>query len=279
MTKSSFNLFYCVRWFLLLMCFFLSETLLAESPSPPVKPFDHSLWDTLLKAHVYPVREGQATEVDYTALKSNRGALKDYLNALSRIKPSEFFQWQEADRLAFLINAYNASTVDLILTKYPELDSIKDLGTFFWTPWKRDFVSLLGETRSLDNIEHQLIRQNFEEPRIHFAVNCASIGCPALWPEAYIGSRLESQLEAAASNFLRDASRNRIEGFGITVSSIFKWYRSDFEEGWQGAYSLHQFLARYADALSLTPMQKQRLENEEMSIRFGRYNWKLNDHR
>lgn len=114
--------------------------------------------------------------------------------------------------MAFLINAYNAATVALILTRYPELDSIKELGSLLRSPWKRRFVDLLGARRSLDDIEHELLREapDFAEPRIHFAVNCASLGCPALRPEAYEAERLEAQLADQTRRFLRDRSRNRL---------------------------------------------------------------------
>ena len=139
----------------------------------------------------------------------------------------------------------------MILTKCPDLESIKDLGSFFQSPWGKSFIPLLGGTRSLDDIEHGLIRGSgrYKDPRVHFAANCASIGCPSLRAEAYVGDRLDEQLEDAARSFLRDRSRNRLDEGELKVSSIFKWYRNDFEKGWRGKHSLAQFLAGYADSL------------------------------
>ena len=171
-----------------------------------------------------------------SASRADRDQLADYLGQLAAVSSREFQQWSRADRLAFLINTYNAWTVELILTEYPDISSIRDLGSLFRSPWSRRFVSLFGEMVSLDHIEHELIRgpDGFQEPRIHFAVNCASVGCPALRQEAYVGDRLESQLEDATGRFLADRSRNRLDGDVLRVSEIFDWYEEDFEQGWRG---------------------------------------------
>ena len=241
--------------------------------------FDHQVWQQLLQNHVYELRGGQATEVDYAGFKQEQQSLQTYLKKLEQISQSEFDRWPKAEQLAFLINAYNAWTVELILTKYPKLDSIKDLGSLFSSPWKKEFIPFLGKTRSLDDIEHGLIRGSgrYNEPRIHFAVNCASIGCPALAREAYTGDKLEQQLERAAALFLQDRSRNRLKGDELEVSSIFKWYRDDFKQGWRGAHSLEAFLAGYALALALSSEQKADLLAEKIDIDFLSYDWDLND--
>jgi len=115
--------------------------------------FDHSAWDTLLKTHVVEIDQGRATQVDYSGMARDRAALKTYLAATSAVTPAAFDAWTKDEQLAFLINAYNAWTVELILTAYPNLESIKDLGSLFQSPWKKRFIPLLGETRSLDDIE------------------------------------------------------------------------------------------------------------------------------
>lgn len=150
--------------------------------------------------------------------------------------------------------------------------------SLFQSPWKKRFIPLLGETRSLDDIEHGLIRGfgRYGEPRIHFAVNCASIGCPALRPEAYVGARLDDQLEDATRRFLADRTRNRFENGTLEVSSIFKWYRDDFEQGWRGTTSLGGFLARYGNDLGLPPQTTTRLAAGQLDIPFLDYNWALN---
>ena len=133
------------------------------------------------------IQDGQASRVDYSAFQKNQKVLQAYLASMSAVSRSEFDSWTKDQQLAFLINAYNAWTIEFVLSAYPDIKSIKDLGSFFSSPWKKEFINLLGETRSLDNIEHTLIRGSgrYNEPRIHFAVNCASIGCPALLNRAY----------------------------------------------------------------------------------------------
>jgi len=240
--------------------------------------FEQSAWDALLKKHVTPLRNGQATQVDYEGFAADRAQLKQYLSAVSAVARAEFDRWDRPAQLAFLINAYNANTVELILTAYPDVASIKDLGSLLRSPWKKKFIPLLGETRSLDDIEHTLIREagRYAEPRIHFAVNCASIGCPALRPEAFLGDRLDAQLEDAARSFLSDRTRNRVEGNALKVSSIFKWYRGDFEKGWHGADNLAVFFVLYRQPLDLDDAAVSRLKAGKMEIDFLDYDWRLN---
>jgi hypothetical protein len=137
----------------------------------------------------------------------------------------------------------------------------------------------LGESRSLDDIEHQLIRGSgrFDEPRIHFAVNCASIGCPALRAEAYVAAKLDAQLADQTSKFLMDRSRNRPTSDGLVLSAIFKWYRDDFEQGWGGIDRLETFLAEQAIALELSAAQLARLQGETLPLQYDDYDWQLND--
>jgi len=168
--------------------------------------------------------------------------------------------------------------VELILTKYPDLESIKDLGSFFQSPWKKRFFSLLGKTRSLDEVEHELIRGSgrYNDPRIHFAVNCASIGCPALRVEAYNGRDLQRQLQEATDLFLSDSTRNRYKNNRLEVSSLFKWYKGDFEKGWRGITSLGGFLADHRRALGLDEQAAARAADNKIDISYLKYNWKLN---
>jgi hypothetical protein len=240
--------------------------------------FDQSAWDSLLKKHVTSLRNGQATQVDYAGFAADRSQLKQYLAAVSAVAPAEFDRWDRPAQLAFLINAYNANTVELILTAYPDVASIKELGSLLRSPWKRRFIPLLGETRSLDDIEHGLIREagHYAEPRIHFAVNCASIGCPALRPEAYVGEKLDAQLEDAARSFLSDRTRNRVEGNALKVSSIFKWYRGDFEKGWRGSNNLAGFFGLYRQPMELDDKSVDLLKAGKMNIDFLDYDWRLN---
>ncbi|MGM8888049.1 DUF547 domain-containing protein, partial [Psychrobacter sp. 1U2] len=148
--------------------------------------FNHSSWDSLLDKNVTMTNGGKASVVNYAGMKADNGKLSSYLNATSKVSQAEFNRWNKDEQLAFLINVYNAATIELVLIKYPNIKSIKDIGGLLSSPWKQDFIPLLGKTRSLDDIEHNLIRgsKRYNEPRIHFAVNCASIGCPALLDDA-----------------------------------------------------------------------------------------------
>ena len=240
--------------------------------------FDHGKWDVLLKKHVIVSDGGMATQVDYDGFLKDRERLKEYLKSLAEIDTDEFDSYPLDFQLAFLINGYNGWTIEFILTRYPDLKSIKDLGSFFQSPWKKQFAPLLGKTRSLDEIEHTLIRGSgrYNDPRIHFAVNCASIGCPALRAEAYTGERLQEQLAEVSEMFLSDQQRNRLRGDTLEVSSIFKWYREDFEQGWLGINSLGEFFAGYDQAFGLSEKMVERVKANDIEINFLKYDWSLN---
>ncbi len=241
--------------------------------------FDHQQWNSLLQRHVTVIDHGQITKADYAGFAAERQGLKRYLASLSAISQVKFDNWSSTTQLAFLINTYNAWTVEFILTEYPDLTSIRDLGGFFSSPWEKEFIPLFGRTVSLDHIEHELIRGSgrYNEPRIHFAVNCASVGCPALRNEAYTAESLEQQLEQQTQLFLMDKSRNRLENDNLPISEIFKWYREDFEQGWRDAESLSEFLLLYPDALAIDSERQEKLLQGQISIEFLDYDWRLND--
>lgn len=247
--------------------------------SPANAEFDHSRWDRLLQAGVIVAPDGNSSAVDYAYIQKNEGELDQYLTTLSSTSQEEFDGWTKEEQLAFLINTYNAWTVDLVLSGYPGIASIRDLGGLTQSPWQKPFIPLFGKMVTLDDIEHGMIRGSgrYNDPRIHFAVNCASIGCPALANHAYIASDLDAQLDAATRAFLSDGSRNRKEADGLALSSIFNWYGGDFAQGWMDAESLEEFLALYADALQLTEDDVDALVLGEMPIRFLDYDWRLND--
>ncbi|RBO86137.1 DUF547 domain-containing protein [Marinomonas aquiplantarum] len=252
--------------------------LFSQSLSAAEGGFDHTEWDQLLKQHVRVLQGGQTTQVDYQGFAEEKMNLNAYLDRLSDVSRSHFDTWSTAEQLAFLINAYNAWTVALILTQWPDLESIKDLGSLFRSPWSKDMVSLFGDMVSLDDIEHKMIRgsDRYQDPRIHFVVNCASIGCPALRAEAYQGQRLEVQLIDQTRLFLSDVSRNRLEDGELKLSSIFKWYKQDFEKGWSGYASLESFLLDYLAELSLDARAIQALKNGDLDIVYLDYDWALN---
>jgi hypothetical protein len=241
----------------------------------------HAAWTRLLWRHVVLLRGGQASQVDYVGLAQVRSQLKTYLSALSSITEKGFMGFSQSQRQAFLINAYNAFTVELILTKYPNLTSIKALGSFFSSPWKPKWISLLGGKVSLDDIEHSMLRQPgvYDDPRVHFAVNCASIGCPMLREEAFTATCLEVQLEEQTSRFMSDRTRNRWDDAGgrLQLSSIFDWYGDDFKRGDRGIVSLQVFAGRYAERLTDSPSGQQRIRSGRFDVAFQDYDWSLND--
>lgn len=245
--------------------------------------FDHShaAWQVLLAKHVRTSASGNASAVDYTAMKAERAALTTYLASLTAVGEAEYAKWSKSQRLSFLINAYNAYTIELILTKYPELESIKDLGSLFQSPWKKKFFSLLGQDMSLDDIEHGMIRAPgaFDDPRIHAAVVCASIGCPMLRPEAFVADRLDAQLDDGMRRFLADSTRNRFDADSgrLQVSKIFDWYGKDFEKGHKGYDSLRATFTRHAAQLTATPEGQARVRNGDYRLDFLDYDWRLND--
>ena len=243
----------------------------------------HSGWDALLRQNVVVAPSGVASTVRYAGLKNQRDALQSYLASLSAVSPQEYATWSRPQQLAFLVNAYNAYTVELILTRYPDLKSIKDLGGVFESPWKKKFFRLLGQERSLDELEHGLIRAPgaFDDPRIHVAVVCASVGCPMLRNEAFVADRIDGQLDDALRRFLSDRSRNRFDGASgtLAVSKIFDWYRKDFEQGHRGYDSLQTLFARQAEVLGGTPQAQADLRAGRYKIVYLDYDWSLNDAR
>src|SRR4029079_18021630 len=201
--------------------------LLLVPASAAQAPFDHThaAWNALLKKHVVLIGDGKASQVRYADFARDRAGLKTYLDTLSKVSDAEFRSWSKTQQMAFLINAYNAFTIEKILTRYPDLKSIRDFGTVFGNPWKDKFFTLLGHESYLDQVEHEMLRAKgvYNEPRVHFAVNCASIGCPMLREEAYVADRLDAQLEEQARRFLSDHSRNRYnpDKNQLEVSKIF----------------------------------------------------------
>jgi hypothetical protein len=197
-------------------------------------------------------------------MAGDRDALNAYLDGLSQVGEAQFAGWSRAEQIAFLVNAYNAATVEKILTRYPDIRSIRDFGRFFGNPFKDEFIRLLGAKRSLDWIEHDMLRPRYREPRLHFALNCASVGCPMLREEAYVAARLEGQLADQTRRFLSDRSRNRYREGRLEVSKIFDWFKEDFEPR-------QAYFARYAKALGYP--------GGEVPITFLDYDWSLNDYR
>ncbi|MBC3757118.1 DUF547 domain-containing protein [Hyunsoonleella sp. SJ7] len=212
--------------------------------------FSHSTFNDLLQKHV-----SELGNVNYQGFKSDRKSLNNYIKELDKNLPNNNTPKQE--KLAYWINAYNAMTVDLILRHYP-VKSIKDIKN----PWKQRHWKLGEKWYNLDEIEHQILRK-MDEPRIHFAIVCASYSCPKLQNEAFTASNLEKQLTKATKDFLSDSERNIISENRLELSKIFQWFGKDFKQNG----SLIDFLNTYSEVGI----------SKEAKIRFKDYNWDLNE--
>jgi hypothetical protein len=219
---------------------------------------DHSLYAQLLESHV---KNGV---VDYRGFKREEGKLDQYLRILEKTDTKAL---SRTDQFAFYINAYNAWTIKLVLSAYPGLKSIKDLGSLFESPWKKKVARIDGDVISLDNLEHDILRPRFKDPRIHFAVNCASKSCPPLRSEPYRGDVLDQQLTDMTEAFINDPERNRLEGNTLYVSSIFKWYSEDFND------DVVEFFMKYATGELKEGLKKHQ---KEIKVEYLDYDWSLN---
>jgi hypothetical protein len=264
----------------------LTTTLMTMTVSAQSFDHSHAAFSVLLKKHVVLVEGGKTSKVNYVEFGKDQAALKSYLDSLSKVSEAEFNGWTKPQRMAFLINAYNGFTVELILQNYPT-KSIKDIGGTFDDRWKRKFFKLLGQDSYLNKIEHEMLRKPgaFDEPRVHFAVNCASIGCPALREEAYTAEKIDKQLEEQTSRFLSDRSRNRYDPKSgkLEVSMIFKWFKEDWESGYKGfdgktpaIKSREDYFARYAKLLADAPLDQQKVADGKAGISFMDYDWSIN---
>jgi hypothetical protein len=243
------------------------------------RPIDHqySKWDALTRKHVQWLPDNSQSRVDYTGFKADHQQLNQVLDEFSSVTQSEFDQWTQAQQMAFMINAYNGFTIELILTKYPNLKSIKDLGSLIQSPWKKKFFKLLGAEHNLDWIENDVLRIRYNDPRIHVGINCASIGCPALRAEAYTGSKIDTQLDDGVLRFATDKTRNRYHDGKLEVSEIFKWFANDFEKGNKGFSQVNDVFARFSSQIGPDKASQTAIRNKTVSISYLPYDWTLND--
>ena len=174
----------------------------------------------------------------------------------------------ENDSYRSVHNAYNAWTINLILSRYPDIGSIKELGSLFSSPWKKNIARIDGELLALDQIEHDILRKRFKDPRVHFAVNCASKSCPPLQGEPFAGSHLNDQLNRAARAFINAPQFNRLEGETLWVSKIFDWFSEDFNGDVVG------YFIKFADV----PLKDQLEKNKgRIKVKYLDYDWSLNE--
>lgn len=225
------------------LCFLLAFSLQAQN-------INHALWTNFLQKYV-----SSDGNVDYKAIKLHPEELEIYLQELKRTTPKQ--NWIKEEKLAYWINAYNALTIDLILRNYP-LKSIKDIKK----PWKQRLWKLGDNNYNLEDIEHEILRK-MNEPRIHFAIVCASVSCPKLQNEAFTASKIDSQLTKATEEFLADTDKNTLSEQRLDLSKIFQWFSKDFKQ--KG--SLIEFLNKYG-SIKISVNAK---------VTFKDYNWNLND--
>ena len=204
------------------------------------QPLDHSQWDEILMKYT------SGGLVEYSTLKNDSSELDAYLAMLTRNSASDYESWSREERMAFWINAYNAVTIHGILLNYPiqpggffarrrfPQSSIRQIKDF----WDTEFIELAGRSVTLDEIEHEELRGEFKDPRIHFSIVCASAGCPVLSGSAYTAERLNEQLSRDAIRFIADPGKVRLdrENNVLYVSEIFKWYREDFHQWERSAW-------------------------------------------
>lgn len=224
------------------------------------RPVSHSIWDSLLHQNV--TENGQ---VNYRGIIADSSRFKAYLNLLSTNHPNEK-NWSREEQMAYWINAYNAYTVKMIVDHYPVL-SIKDIKNgipFVNTVWDIKFIQIEDASYDLNNIEHGILRPKYAEPRIHFAVNCASVSCPRLRNEAFTADKLEEQLTDQARYFLSNPGKNKISEAGnAELSKIFSWFKGDFTK----SGTLIEFINQYSE-VKLDP---------KANLSYLDYDWTLNE--
>lgn len=251
---------------------FLFAVLVATLPAgaTSLKP-DHAPWARLLEAHLEQGEGGAPNRFDYGALKANgedRAALRSYIASLEATDPDVL---SRDEAFAFWVNLYNALTVEVVIDHYP-VASIRDIaispGLFSTGPWGKKLVTVTGRELSLDDIEHGILRPDFGDSRVHYAVNCASVGCPDLAARPYTGDELDAMLDRAARAYVNSPRGARVENGRLTASGIFKWYMKDFGGTEEGVLAE---LRKYAG-----PDLAAALENVSGVASYD-YDWSLND--
>ena len=214
------------------------------------------------------VRNGR---VDYARLQAAPQGLDAYLNDLAAVKPQDFAAWTRENRLALLLNLYNARTLRLIIDHYPT-KSIRSIGVLPGAAWRQLVVRIGGQVMTLDHLENSIIRAEYHEPGIHFALVCAALGCPPLRAEPYVGQRLNEQLDDQAKQFLGLPEKNRFDAATQTLwlSPIFSWYKQDFT-GVAG--SLEEYVRPFLPEESRQALKRA----SRVKVRFTDYNWDLNE--
>jgi hypothetical protein len=244
-------------WILIFVAISFSSCAQKPTLSGNCEPQSHEAWTALLQNHV-----DSTGWISYKGFVEDSVKLNTYLAQLSECGPAD--NWTDEQKLSYWINAYNAFTVKLIVDHYPVV-SIKDIKKgipFINSVWEMEFFKIEGQGYDLSTIEHKILRKDFEEPRIHFAIVCASKSCPRLLNEAYEPEKLEEQLSLQARNFVDDNSKNEIETMEIRISSIFKWFKKDFTRNG----SIQEFVSSYSE----------RDFSNSSKVKYLHYDWSLN---
>ena len=248
-------------------------TTVAETSTATNNTFSYQDYAEVLKIYV-----DEAGLVDYSTLQANREQLDRFNQSLGRVDPETYASWSEERQIAFLTNAYNALTLQSIIDQQPIKDSIRDISGV----WNRRKFALVGEDKTLDNIEHDILRKEFNEPRIHVALVCAAISCPPLRNEPYLATALDTQLSDQTAKFAASPHGLKIdrEDRRVYLSSIFKWYGQDFEETYgvrdkfEGNSKQKAVLNYFNSALD-SPSQEF-LERGDYRVKYLDYDWSLN---
>ncbi len=234
---------------------------ISEIYTPNPNAISHQIWNELLQRHVSAVGN-----VNYAGFKKDEARLNQYLELLSKNAPSK--DWNTNERLAYWINAYNAFTVKLILDHAKDnITSIKDIGSkvkipFVNTPWDVKFIKIGNEVMDLNKIEHGIIRKQFNEPRIHFALVCAAKSCPPLRNEAFTPEKLSKQFDEQGVAFVNDKFKNEVGANKVVISKLFDWYGGDFKK----KDTIINWLNKYAKVKA----------GANAAISYKTYNWELN---
>ncbi len=213
-----------------------------------------SIFDSLLQKNV-----DKTGRVDYQSLKNNETLLDNYLAYIQNNEPTK--DWSSNKKKAFWINTYNAYTIKIILNNYP-LKSIRDIKIDGKTAWKIPFVKVGQKRYTLDQIEHEILRKKFNDPRIHVGINCASVSCPRLWNFAFTEDNIAYSLDNLMKVFINDTTRNKISKNNVALSEIFNWFSKDFMKNG----TIINYLNTYA-AIKIS---------EKASIKYLTYDWSLN---
>lgn len=231
-------------------------------------PIDHGVWQQFLSKYVIIPDSGPSRIAYATVAPEDKQRLSIYLDELQSVPVT---QYRRDIQFAYWVNLYNAATVDLVLKNYP-ITTIRDIdispGWFSFGPWDADLLQVDGERLSLNDIEHRILRPIWQDPRIHYALNCASVGCPSLLPTAFTPDNTSILLEAAARAYINSPHGVRIEDGRLVLSSIYNWFRADFGGSLSG---VREHIAAYAD-----PALSQELAAQPR-LRGYRYDWSLND--